>query len=130
VTPESPASLSDRATLQRIALASYLLLILLTVLWEGWLAPKAPPGFWLTVKSLPLLLPLFGLLHGRPRSYVMASLLLLLYMIEGLVLLWTERRLGFAPGSALPWALIETLLALAFIVSASFYARGRVNTNP
>jgi uncharacterized membrane protein len=116
-----------RTALQRIALASYLLLILLTVLWEGWFAPKAPPGFWLTVKSLPLLLPLFGLLHGRPRSYVMASLLLLLYLIEGLVLLWTERRLGFAPGSALPWALLETLLTLAFIVSASFYARGRVH---
>lgn len=128
MTPESPAPLPPRTALQRIALASYLLLILLTVLWEGWLAPKAPPGFWLTVKSLPLLLPLFGLLHGRPRSYVMASLLLLLYMIEGLVLLWTERRLGFAPGSALPWALAETLLTLAFIVSASFYARGRAGT--
>ena len=113
--------------LQRVALASYLALLALTVLWEGWLTPvpNSPPGFWLAVKSIPLLLPLFGLLHDKPRSYAWASLLLLLYLTEGLVLLWTERTLGFARGSALPWALLETLLTLAFIVTASLYIRSR-----
>lgn len=115
--------------LRRIALASYLALLALTVGWEGWLAPvpNSPPGFWLAVKSIPLLLPLFGLLHGKPRSYAWASLLLLLYLTEGLVLLWTERTLGFARGSALPWALLETLLTLTFIIAAALYIRGRAN---
>lgn len=113
--------------LGRLALAGYLALLALTVLWEGWLAPvpNSPPGFWLAVKSIPLLLPLFGLLHGKPRSYAWASLLLLPYLTEGLVLLWTERTLGFARGSALPWALLETLLSLTFIVAAALYIRGR-----
>jgi len=113
--------------LGRLALASYLVLLVLTMLWEGWLAPvpNSPPGFWLAVKSIPLLLPLFGLLHGKPRSYAWASLLLLLYLTEGLVLLWTERKLGFVRGSALPWALLETVLTLTFIIAAALYIRGR-----
>ena len=113
--------------LGHLALASYLVLLVLTILWEGWLAPvpNSPPGFWLAVKSIPLLLPLFGLLHGKPRSYAWASLLLLLYLTEGLVLLWTERKLGFARGSALPWALLETVLTLTFIIAAALYIRGR-----
>jgi uncharacterized membrane protein len=131
--PDSAASLPMRVVfLRRVALASYLALLVLSVLWEGWLAPvpNSPPGFWLTVKSVPLLLPLFGLLHGKPRSYAWASLLLLLYLTEGLVLLWTERTLGFARGSALPWALLETLLTLTFIVAAALYIRGRAASNP
>ena len=118
--------------LWRVALGSYLALLALTVLWEGWLAPvpNSPPGFWLAVKSIPLLLPLFGVLHGKPRSYAWASLLLLLYLTEGLVLLWTERAFGFARGSALPWALLEILLTLTFIVAAALYIRGRAASLP
>lgn len=111
--------------LQHAALTSYLLLILLTVLWEGWLAPapKAPPGFWLTVKALLLLLPLLGMLRDRPRSYLWASLLVILYFMEGTMLLYLHRAEGFALHHVLPYALLETLLTLAFIASAGFYIR-------
>ena len=112
-------------SLQRAALASYLLLILLSVLWEGWLAPapKAPPGFWLTVKALLLLLPLPGMLRDQPRSYLWASLLVMLYFMEGTMLLYLHRAEGFALHAVLPYALLETLLTLAFIASAGFYIR-------
>jgi uncharacterized membrane protein len=111
--------------LQRTALASYLLLILLVVLWEGWLAPapKAPPGFWLTLKGALLLLPLFGMLRDKPRSYLWASLLVMLYFMEGTMLLYLHRADGFALHSVLPYALLETLLTLVFIASAGFYVR-------
>jgi uncharacterized membrane protein len=111
--------------LQRIALASYLLLILLVVLWEGWLAPapKAPPGFWLTLKGTLLLLPLFGMLRDKPRSYLWASLLVMLYFMEGTMLLYLHRAEGFALHSVLPYALLETMLTLAFIASAGLYIR-------
>ena len=122
---ETPAASARTAVPQRLALGCYLALIVLTLAWEGWLAPKGPPGFWLTAKSLPLLLPLFGLLHGRARSFLLASLLLLPYLTEGAVLLWTERRLGFASGSAWPWAGAETLLSLIFIISAASVVRSR-----
>lgn len=131
--PDDSTMLPARVVrVQRLALASYLALLALTVAWEGWLAPvpNSPPGFWLTVKALPLLLPLFGLLHGKARSYAWASLLLLLYLTEGLVLLWTERTLGFTRGSALPWALLETLLSLVFIIAAALYIRGRAASPP
>ena len=111
--------------LQQLALTCYLLLIALVLLWEGWLAPtpRVPPGFWLTVKSVPLLLPLLGLLRDNPRSYLWASLLVMLYFMEGVMLLYLHRADGFALHSVLPYALLETMLTLGFIASAGFYVR-------
>jgi uncharacterized membrane protein len=111
--------------LQRVALASYLLLILLVVLWEGWLAPapKTPPGFWLTLKGVLLLLPLFGMLRDKPRNYLWASLLVMLYFMEGTMLLYLHRAEAFALHSVLPYALLEIVLTLVFITSAGFYVR-------
>lgn len=116
---------SHTILLQRIALASYLLLILLTILWEGWLAPapRALPGFWLTLKATLLLLPLFGMLRDKPRSYLWASLLVMLYFMEGTMLLYLHRAEGFALHNVLPYALLETMLTLVFIASAGFYIR-------
>ena len=110
---------------QQLALICYLLLIALVLLWEGWLAPtpRVPPGFWLTLKSLPLLLPLLGLLRDNPRSYLWASLLVMLYFMEGVMLLYLHRADGFALHSVLPYALLETMLTLGFIASAGFYVR-------
>lgn len=111
--------------LQGLALASYLLLILLVVSWEGWLAPapKAPPGFWLTLKGLLLLIPLFGMLRDRPRSYLWASLLVMFYFMEGVMLIYLHRAEAFALHNVLPYALLETVLTLGFIITAGFYVR-------
>lgn len=111
--------------LQSLALATYLLLILLVLLWEGWLAPapKAPPGFWLTLKGLLLLMPLFGMLRDRPRSYLWASLLVMFYFMEGVMLIYLHRTEAFALHNVLPYALLETVLTLGFIVTAGFYVR-------
>ena len=124
MTPDMPPR---TLALQRTALSSYLLLILLTLLWEGWLAPapKAPPGFWLTLKAVLLLLPLFGMLRDKLRSYLWASLLVMLYFMEGTMLLYLHRADGFALHSVMPYALLETLLTLGFIASAGFYVRSR-----
>lgn len=124
--------MTPRAThLQRVALTSYLLLILLTLLWEGWLAPapKAPPGFWLTLKGMLLLLPLLGMLRDKLRSYLWASLLVMLYFMEGTMLLYLHRTEGFALHSVLPYALLETLLTLGFIASAGFYVRATLTAD-
>jgi len=119
-TPTRPA-----AGLRRVALAAYLSLIGVTLLWEAWLAPKAPLGFWLAVKGVPLLIPLRGLFAAKLRSHVAASLLLMLYLTEGLVLLWTERDQALTLDHALTWALAETLLSLTFIVTAAFWVRAQ-----
>jgi len=122
---ESPVAASRARLLQRLALGGYLLLIGLTLAWEGWLVPQGPPGFWLTLKSLPLLVPLFGLLRGRLRSHLNASLLLLLYLTEGLVIVWTEAGRAVASRALMSLALAEVLLTLLFFVCATFYVRAR-----
>jgi len=111
--------------LYRLALSAYIGLIILTLLWEGWLAPAPhfPPGFWLTLKSIPLLMPLFGLLHGTSYTYAWASMLILVYFVEGLVLAVSHRQEPFALHGVLPYALLEILLSTIFFFSAVFYVR-------
>lgn len=122
---EPPAAAARTRRLQRLALGSYLLLIALTLAWEGWLAPTGPPGFWLTLKSLPLLVPLFGLLRGRLRSHVYASLLVLPYLTEGLVIVWTEAARTAASGTLLSLAGLEVIVSLLCFCAATFYVRER-----
>jgi len=107
------------------ALSSYIALIILTLLWEGWLAPAAhfPLGFWLALKSIPLLVPLFGLLHGKAYTYGWSSMLILFYFVEGTVLTVSHRQGPFALHSVLPYALLEILLCTIFFFSAVFYVR-------
>ena len=110
-----------------VALGAYIALIVLTLAWEGWLAPapQAPPGLWLMLKALPLLLPLFGLLAGRARAFAWAVLLILFYMIEALVLVVARRDLGLGWNSPLPYAWIELVLTLTFFLAAIFFLRAR-----
>lgn len=113
------------AALGRVASVAYLALLALSVLWEGWLAPAArvPPGFWLTLKAVPLLLPLFGVLHGRPKAHVWAELLVLLYFMEGLIVVYLYRHDALAINNPLLYAGIEIGLCLVFIGSSAYYVR-------
>ncbi len=99
------------------ACVSLLALIVLCLAWELWLAPLRPGGSWLVLKTLPLLLPLRGILRGRRYTYQWASMLILAYFAEGAV-----RAFGDV-GSSAALALAEVMLALAFFASAVVYAR-------
>lgn len=107
------------------AISSYLLLIFLTLAWEGFLAPSAyaPPGLWLTIKSLLLLGPLFPLLRGSARAFVAAGYLLTAFFAEGLIVAYTT--FGQGQGLARPWvyAAIEVVLCLDFFIAGALYAR-------
>jgi uncharacterized membrane protein len=105
------------------ALALYFALLALTLGWEAWLAPSRYPVFWLTLKLVPLLLLLPGLWRDRPRSFVLAGLLMPLYFTEGVVLAWTLRAEPLSVFGTLPLAWIEIVVAVAFIVSAGLHAR-------
>jgi uncharacterized membrane protein len=108
--------MSARA-LQSGAVASLLALIVLGLAWELWLAPVRPGGSWLVLKVLPLLAPLFGLLHGRRRTFQWTAFLALAYFAEGVVRAWSE------PGPVRTLATIEIGLALALFGCAVFGAR-------
>lgn len=106
-----PKALSLTASISLISL------ITLCLAWELWLAPLRPGGSMLALKALPLLLPLFGILHGRRYTYQWSAMMILLYFSEGVV------RVATDTGAARLLAGTETLLALAFFASAILYAR-------
>lgn len=108
----SPA---QRAAWQ-VAAASWVALLLLTVLWEWKLAPLRPGGSWLVLKGVPLLLPLAGVLRGDVKTMQWALLLVLAYIAEGSV------RIVDAPPAG-TMALIEIVLGLMFFAAAIVYLR-------
>lgn len=103
--------------LRRVAGTSLVVLILLCLAWEAWLAPLRPGGSLLVLKTLPLLLPLRGILHGRRYTFQWASMFILLYFTEGVVRAWSDT------GLSARLAILEVLLSLLFFVSAICYAR-------
>jgi uncharacterized membrane protein len=102
---------------QSAATISLLLLIAVCLLWELWLAPLRPGGSWLALKALPLLTPLFGILHGRRYTYQWASLLIQLYLLEGLTRAYSDNAMTQV------LAAVEVVLALAFFAATLCYAR-------
>jgi uncharacterized membrane protein len=92
-------------------------LIALCLAWELWLAPARVGGSWLVLKTLPLLAPLFGLLHGRRRTFQWTAFLALAYFAEGVVRAWAE------PDPVRVLAFAEIGLALALFACAIAGAR-------
>ena len=99
----------DKNPYQLIDTATFVDLFILCVCWEWFLSPLRPDGSWLILKGVPLLFAIPGLWHGKVYTMQWASMLILLYITEGLVRI-TETGANF-------WlALLETLLAtLAFV---------------
>src|SRR5690606_33711412 len=116
-SPATPtAQLNDK---YRIA-ASILLvaLILLCVAWETFVAPIRPGGSWLSLKVLPLLLPLRGIFRGRIYTYQWAAMLSLLYVGEGAVRLMSDVN-----STSVLMAWLELALAGGFFACAVAYVR-------
>ena len=107
-------------TLSLIASITLLTLVALCLAWETVLAPVRPGGSWMTLKVLPLMVPLFGILRGKRYTYQWTSMLILLYLTEGVV-----RANDPAPGGQL--AIAEALLSVLFFVVVVLYSR---NTAP
>ena len=103
--------------LRLAASASLIALIVLCLLWEGWLAPLRPGGSLLILKAVPLLLPLFGILRGRRYTYQWACMAILLYFTEGAVRAWSDN--GLSAGLAL----LEVALTLTFFGTTMIFAR-------
>jgi len=99
------------------ACISLIALIFLCLSWELRLAPIQPGGSWLALKCVPLLAPLFGILHGRRYTYQWASMLILLYFTEGIL------RVSTDTGTSQWLAAGETLLAFVFFCCAIGYIR-------
>lgn len=99
------------------ATVSLIALILLCVAWELFLAPIKVGGSWLVLKAVILLAPLMGILKGKRYTYQWASMLILLYLMEGLVRAWADT------GLSQQLAQLEVLLAVVFFICTIYYAQ-------
>jgi uncharacterized membrane protein len=104
--------------LRRVSTVSLLALIVLCVLWETVLAPIRPGGSLLFLKALPLAFPLRGILRGNLYTYQWASMLVLLYAMEGAV-----RVMSDPATLSRAMAGLELALSVVFFCSAILYVR-------
>ena len=102
---------------QYVAIGGLVGLIALCLAWETVLAPLRPGGSWMMLKSVPLLIPLFGILRGKRYTYQWASMFVLFYFTEGVVRAWSDRGLSAS------LALVEVVLSVGFFLAAIFFAR-------
>lgn len=104
--------------LQRVAMTSLLALLLWCVVWEIWFAPLRPGGTLLFLKALPLAFAVRGVARGSLYTIQWASMLVLLYLMEGVV-----RVMSDPPGPSIAAARVEVVLSTIFFFCSIFYVR-------
>jgi len=93
--------------------------MVLLLLWPTLILPptRIPVALLLIIALMPLLLPLFGVLHRNPRALIWTAFISLLYFIHGCMDAWaTEGISRWLAGS-------EAVLSAILFFSASFAAR-------
>ncbi|NLS13189.1 DUF2069 domain-containing protein [Vibrio sp. SM6] len=102
------------------ALIGHIGLMLWVVVWQSWLSPH--PHLNSTVMTLlwvaPLLIPLHGIVKGKPYTHAWANFILMIYFLHGLTLVVLDE------GERL-LAVCELLLTSLSFVANIFYARLR-----
>ncbi|QIM49515.1 DUF2069 domain-containing protein [Pusillimonas sp. DMV24BSW_D] len=104
--------------LRYTASASLIGLIALGLAWELFWAPLRPGGSLLVLKVLPLLLPLRGVLKGNVYTMQWASMLILLYFMEGVVRAYSDPNAMSAMLAG-----VEIVLSFVFYICALMYLR-------
>ena len=99
-------------------LTGYFGLLTLLMLWNTVLAPSSrfPIAMILIISVIPLMIPLRGLLHGRPAACTWAAYLSLFYFVHGVM----EAAAG--PQERL-LASLEIAASLLLFFGAVFYVR-------
>ncbi len=101
----------------RAAQISWLLLIVLTLIWDGLYAPLHTGRWLLFIKLLPLMLPLRGILSGRIYTYQYCSMLIMMFFTEGIMRLSDKSHISKL------FAATETALSIIFFISCLIYLK-------
>lgn len=95
-------------------------LLIFVLLWHAVLTPDTAPSLPLTLALLlwvtPLLLPLPGLIKGKPYTHAWFNFILMFYFLHGLTAIYTHPDEFW-------YALIELLLTTGAFIGATGYAR-------
>lgn len=100
-----------------ITLSGYFALLVLLVIWHGFVFPaNNNPWILLGFIIAPLLFPLKGLLKENPYTYAWTSFVILLYFMHGTVEAWAnpEQRI---------FAAVEVFLSIQVYIGAIYFAR-------
>jgi uncharacterized membrane protein len=100
-----------------LVVGSFIGLVILGLLWELWLAPLRPNGSFLVLKVIPLALAIPSLMKGKRYIYQWWSMLVLIYLTEGLVRATSDRGLS----SYLAW--VEVVLSTVAFLSILLYTK-------
>ncbi|MEN9763312.1 MAG: hypothetical protein RI906_3138 [Pseudomonadota bacterium] len=113
------------ARLRQIVLGLFIALIVLGLAWELWLAPLRPGAWLMSLKVLPLVIALPSLWRAQLRTFQWWSMLVMIYLTEGLVR-------GMSDPSALSAALgwLEAVLSGAAFAAILLYTRSRRPPKP
>ena len=101
---------------QLLAVAAFVDLFILCVAWEWFISPLRPGGSWLILKGMPLLFAIPGIWKGKVYTMQWASMLILLYVTEGLVRI-------LETGTNFWLAVLETILATTAFVCLLIYLK-------
>ncbi|TDF41611.1 DUF2069 domain-containing protein [Alteromonadaceae bacterium M269] len=104
---------------RRLALTSYVLLLAWVSLWHLWLTEDTLNSAWFLTLLwvIPLLLPLKGLIQGKPYTHAWANFIIMFYLLHGFTAIYTSSEWFYA--------LIELVIASSMFVGCSFFARLR-----
>ena len=98
-----------------IAWFSWFALIVLCILWEAVLAPIKPGGSWAVIKVVPMLFALKGIWQARNYTMQWASMLVMLYFIEGVVRLNDKGLSAYLAGLEIVLSLVAYFAILAYL---------------
>ncbi len=106
--------------LRALALISHVGLLMWMTVWYFLLPLEAEYSvfFKILIYIVPLLLPLYGIVQGKPYTHAWASFIVLLYFLHSITVIYAE------PTQML-YALIELVLATGMFIGCSAFARLR-----
>jgi uncharacterized membrane protein len=105
---------------KKLALGSYFSLILWLVVWHFLLTIDRNTSvlFNVIMWIVPILLPLKGLVQGKPYTYAWTNFIVMFYLLHGLTSIYAVEGERW-------YAFIEILLCCGLFTGCSFYARQR-----
>ena len=103
-----------------LALISHVALLSWVILWHFLLAPDAGYSviFILLIYVVPLVLPLKGVIQGKPYTHAWANFIIMFYLIHGFTI-------AYASEAERWYAIIEITLSTTMFVGCSIFARKR-----
>ena len=110
----------DTRFFRYLALVSHTLLIVWITLWQFTFTKEHTysPIFIALFYILPLLLPYWGVLKGKPYTHAWANFVVLLYLIHGCTV-------AYAVPAEFWYAIVEIVLCTGMFVGCSAFARKR-----